>query len=412
MICSDGDLQEGVASEASSLAGHLRLGKLIALYDDNRIQLDGPTAWAFTEDVARAVRRVRLAHPAGRGRQRRRGDRRAPSTPPRRTTGRRSSPSGRTSATARPNKQDTQKAHGAPLGPDEVRLTKEAYGWDPDKTFFVPDEARGAVPPGGRPGPEAGRGLGVARSTAYADAFPAEAAELKRRRRRPARRRLGRRPPDLRDRHRGRDPQREPGRDPGAGRAGAGAVRRLGGPVRVQPDRRQGERPRPLRGRPPGAQPAVRRPRARHGRRSSTASTYHGGFLPYGATFLTFSDYMRGAVRLAALSELHVIYVWTHDSVGLGEDGPTHQPVEHYAALRAIPNLWFVRPGDANETVGRVGARGGAAGDRRRAVGPGGARADAPEAADAAGHEGAGARGRAARRLRAARGGRRRDRRS
>ena len=78
---------------------------------------------------------------------------------------------------------------------------------------------------------------------------------------------------------------------------------------------------------------------------------YHGGFLPYGATFLTFSDYMRGSVRLAALSGLHVIYVWTHDSVGLGEDGPTHQPVEHYAALRAIPNLWFVRPGDANEAA-------------------------------------------------------------
>ena len=78
---------------------------------------------------------------------------------------------------------------------------------------------------------------------------------------------------------------------------------------------------------------------------------YHGGFLPYAATFLTFSDYMRGSVRLAALSGLHVIYVWTHDSVGLGEDGPTHQPVEHYAALRAIPNLWFVRPGDANEAA-------------------------------------------------------------
>ena len=83
---------------------------------------------------------------------------------------------------------------------------------------------------------------------------------------------------------------------------------------------------------------------------------YHGGFIPYVATFLTFSDYMRGSVRLAALAGLHVIYVWTHDSVGLGEDGPTHQPVEHYAALRAIPNLWFVRPGDANETVGGLGA--------------------------------------------------------
>ena len=122
---------------------------------------------------------------------------------------------------------------------------------------------------------------------------------------------------------------------------------------------------------------------------------YHGGFIPYDATFLNFSDYMRGSVRLAALAGLHVIYVWTHDSVGLGEDGPTHQPVEHYAALRAMPNLWFVRPGDANETVGRLGAR------RRASRRARGARADAPEAADARGHGRARPRGRAARRLRA-----------
>ena len=131
---------------------------------------------------------------------------------------------------------------------------------------------------------------------------------------------------------------------------------------------------------------------------------YHGGFLPYCATFLTFSDYMRGSVRLASLSGLHVTYVWTHDSVGLGEDGPTHQPVEHYAALRAIPNLWFVRPGDANEAAAAWALaveRPTIAGRHAR---PGRARVHAPEAADAGGLAGARPRGPAARRLRAARG--------
>ena len=128
---------------------------------------------------------------------------------------------------------------------------------------------------------------------------------------------------------------------------------------------------------------------------------YHAGFIPYCATFLTFSDYMRGSVRLAALSGLHLVYVWTHDSVGLGEDGPTHQPVEHYAALRAIPNLWFVRPGDANETA----AAWALAIERPRWTGR--ARAHPPEAADPAGDGPPGPRGCRPRRLRPARGGRR-----
>ena len=133
---------------------------------------------------------------------------------------------------------------------------------------------------------------------------------------------------------------------------------------------------------------------------------YHGGFLPYGATFLTFSDYMRGAVRLAALSGLHVIYVWTHDSVGLGEDGPTHQPVEHYAALRAIPNLWFVRPGDANEAAAAWALaveRPAIAGPRR----PGRLAFTRQKLPTLAGHRGARPRGRAPRRLHPARGTRR-----
>ena len=100
---------------------------------------------------------------------------------------------------------------------------------------------------------------------------------------------------------------------------------------------------------------------------ASNGIAYHGGFIPYAGTFLTFSDYMRGSVRLAALSGLHVIYVWTHDSIGLGEDGPTHQPVEHYAALRAIPNLWFIRPGDANEAAAAWAVACSAAASRRPA---------------------------------------------
>ena len=131
---------------------------------------------------------------------------------------------------------------------------------------------------------------------------------------------------------------------------------------------------------------------------------YHGGFLPYCATFLTFSDYMRGSVRLASLSGLHVTYVWTHDSVGLGEDGPTHQPVEHYAALRAIPNLWFVPAGRRQRGGGGLGAGGGAADDRGRGARTRRARVHAPEAADAGRLARARARGPAPRRLRASRG--------
>ena len=254
------------ASEASSLAGHLKLGKLIALYDDNRIQLDGPTAWAFTEDVLGAVRGLRLARPAGRGRHRPRGDRRRASAQPRRTTARRSSPSGRSSATARRTRPDTQKAHGAPLGPDEVRLTKEAYGWDPDKTFYVPDEARDLF----RRAIDEGKSRVAeweAQLAAYAEAFPARG----RRAQAPGRRA---RLPD------GWDaglPTWDDGTEVATRNASqdaiqvlagaaARAVRRLGRPVGVEPDRRQGERPRPLRAGPCRAQPPVRRPRARDGR--------------------------------------------------------------------------------------------------------------------------------------------------
>ena len=206
---------------------------------------------------------------------------------------------------------------------------------------------RRAIDEGERPG----RRRGSRGSTAYAEAFPAEAAELKRRLAGRLARRLGRRAAGLRDGHRGRDPQREPGRDPGARRAACPEL--FGGSADLSESNLTDVKAN-------GhdhfeADHAGRNLRfgvREHGMGAiANGIAYHGGFLPYCATFLTFSDYMRGAVRLASLSGLHVTYVWTHDSVGLGEDGPTHQPVEHYAALRAIPNLWFVRPGDANEAA-------------------------------------------------------------
>ncbi|OGO57598.1 MAG: transketolase [Chloroflexi bacterium RBG_16_72_14] len=347
-ICSDGDLQEGIASEACSLAGHLRLGKLIALYDDNRIQLDGPTAWAFSEDVlgrfvaygwhtqrvedGTDIAAIDAAIEAAKADDR-------PSIIAVRTH----------IGFGSPNKQDSQKAHGAPLGPDEVRLTKAAYGWDPDRSFYVPDEAgelfRRAVGEG-----RDRVAAWEARLDRYAAAYPAEAAELHRR--------LAGALPNGWDAD---FPGYETGTEVATRNASQEAIQALaaalpelfGGSADLSesnltdvkadgPDHFSAEHAgRNLR--------FGVREHAMGGIANGIA--YHGGFLPYAATFLTFSDYMRGAVRIAALSGLHVTYVWTHDSVGLGEDGPTHQPVEHYAALRAMPDLWFVRPGDANEAA-------------------------------------------------------------
>ena len=345
VIASDGDMQEGIASEAASLAGHLRLGRLIVLYDDNGIQLDGPTSNAWSEDVTERfdaygwhtqrvgdgndIAAIEAAIDAARADER-------PSLIAVRTH----------IGYGSPNKQDSQKAHGSPLGPDEVRLVKEAYGWDPDKTFYIPEDAlrvfRAAVP--------AGEELVAdweARMDAYAADHPDLAAEF--------RRRQARRLPD------GWDADLktyEAGTEVATRNASQDAIQVLaarlpelfGGSadlsesnltdVKSEPNFEAGQPGRNLRF-------GVRE----HGMGGiGNGIAYHGGFIPYVATFLTFSDYMRGAVRLSALAGLHVVDIWTHDSVGLGEDGPTHQPVEHYAALRAIPNLWFVRPGDANET--------------------------------------------------------------
>jgi len=348
VICSDGDLQEGITAEAASLAGTLRLGKLIALYDDNRIQLDGPTSWAFTEDVVARfdaygwhtqrvddgndIAAINAAIEAAKSDDR-------PSLIAVHTH----------IGFGSPNKQDTQKAHGAPLGPDEVRLTKEAYGWDPDKTFYVPDEAGAlflrAVDEG-----KAAVAEWDAALDAYAARFPAEAAEL---RRRVAGTLAAGWDATLNAYETGSLVATRNASQDLIQALAASVPELFGGSADLSesnltdvkalgPDHFSAEH----------AGRNIRFGVREHAMGAIVNGiAYHGGFIPYGATFLTFSDYMRGAVRLAALSNLHVIYVWTHDSVGLGEDGPTHQPVEHYAALRAIPNLWFVRPGDANETA-------------------------------------------------------------
>jgi transketolase len=345
VIASDGDLQEGIASEAASLAGHLRLAKLVVLYDDNHIQLDGPTSMAWSEDVPKRfeaygwhaqrvedgndIEAIEAAIRAAREDDR-------PSLIAVRTH----------IGYGSPNKHDSQKAHGAPLGPDEVRLTKEAYGWDPDRTFYVPADAlvnlRQAVTDG-----EARYTEWNERLSAYAAGHVDLAEEF-------LRRIAGKLHPD-------QDaglPSYEVGTEVATRNASQDAIQALAGPVpelfggaadlsesnltdvKGEPNFSADEPGRNLR--------FGVREHAMGGIANGIA--YHGGFIPYDATFLTFSAYMRGAVRLSALAGLHVIHVWTHDSVGLGEDGPPHQPVEQYAALRAIPNLWFVRPGDANET--------------------------------------------------------------
>jgi len=346
VIASDGDLQEGVASEAASLAGHLRLGKLLVLYDDNHIQLDGPTDMAWSEDVLQrfqaygwGVDRVddgndlEAIEAAIRAAQ----DDERPSLIAVRTH----------IGYGSPHRQDTQKAHGQALGEDEVRLTKEFYGWDPDKHFYVPDAVREYMGEAVGAGEELYRDW-EQRFYAYRDAYPTEAAELRRRS-------FGRLRPDA---FSGLQTSAV-GEELATRNASQNAIQALAGPVpelfggaadlsesnlTLVKDAGNFTPTDPARNLWFGV-------REHAMGAAANGIAYHGGLIPYVGTFLNFSDYMRGSVRLAALAGLHVIYVWTHDSVGLGEDGPTHQPVEHYAALRAMPNLWFMRPGDANEAT-------------------------------------------------------------
>ncbi len=346
-IASDGDLMEGVSHEACSLAGHLGLGRLTVLYDDNHISIDGPTGLSFSEDVLKRfeaygwrVTRVD-GHDGG-----------AVSEALAAALAQDSKPSLIACRTVigygSPNRAGTAKAHGEPLGVEEVRLTKEKMGWPVDEPFRIPSEAR-------RPLRDAARNGGRKRAeweklfASYAAAHPELARDFERA--------TGGGLPAGWD---SKTPSFDPAK-PMATRNASGKT--LDALIGNNPDLLGGSAD--LTGSnktlPAGVQAlaggdfggryvyyGVRE----HGMGSiMNGLALHGGVIPYGGTFLVFSDYMRPSIRLAALMGLGTIYVFTHDSIGLGEDGPTHQPIEHLAALRAIPNLAVVRPADANETV-------------------------------------------------------------
>jgi transketolase len=365
VLASDGDLEEGVSAEASSLAGHQQLGNLTVIYDDNDISIEGDTDIAFSEDVAARyeaygwhVQRIDWTN----GGTEYVEDVEAlwdALTAAREVTDRPSFISLRTIiAWPAPNAQNTGKAHGAALGEEEVAATKKVLGWDPDKTFEVPDDVL-----------EHTRSLldrGRAAEAAWQDRFDAWAS------RNPERK-------ALLDRMRSRSlpdgwdaalPTFEADAKGVATRKASGAVLAAVAPQLPElwggsADLAESNNTTPKN--EPSFVPEERSTKDFSGnkygrvlhfgvREHAMASTMngialHGGTRVYGGTFLVFSDYMRPAVRLASLMQLPVIYVWTHDSIGLGEDGPTHQPVEHLAALRAIPGLDVVRPADANETV-------------------------------------------------------------
>lgn len=346
-IVSDGDLMEGVSHEAASLAGHLGLGQVIYFYDSNRISIEGSTDVAFTEDVAARFRAYHWhveevdAY-----------DLLALKEAVERAQAEKGMPSliicHSHIAYGAPTMQDNHEAHGAPLGAEEVRRLKEKYGW-PEEPFHVPDDVlahyRLAVPSG-----EQAEAAWWNLVNQYEQAFPADGAELRRLLR-------GELPPDWENAL----PRFRPEEGSMATRVASGKVLNalapvipelMGGSADLAPSTNtylKGEK---------DFQKATPQGRNLHfGVRefgmgaALNGLALYGGLRVYGATFLVFSDYMRPAVRLAALMQIPVTFVWTHDSLWLGEDGPTHQPVEHLAALRAIPGLTLIRPADANETA-------------------------------------------------------------
>ncbi len=347
-FASDGDLMEGVASEAASLAGHLRLGKLTVLYDDNHITIDGDTALTFSEDVQRRFEAygwhvVRVGDGndldgiAG-ALEKARAETDRPTLVILRTY----------IADPAPTKRNSADAHGAPLGAEEVRRTKEIMGWPTEPAFHVPEDAlahwRTALD------------RGAAAESAWDTLWQAYAAEH----------------PDLAAEHgrwmsgelpEGWDrslPSLTSGGGPLATRQASGLA--LAAIAAAVPNLVGGSADLG------GSTGTTLKQGGSFGPTSSGRQFHwgvrehgmaaimngiaaHGGLRPFGSTFLVFSDYMKPAVRLSAIMRLPVIYIGTHDSIGVGEDGPTHQPIEHLAMLRAIPNVVVLRPGDAAETV-------------------------------------------------------------
>ena len=363
-IVSDGDLMEGVAAEAASLAGHLRLGKLICFYDNNSITLSGATQLTFTEDVGKRfeaygwhVQSVADGNNVGAITQ--------AITAAQKETHRPSIILVRTHiGYGSPHKQDTFEAHGSPLGSEEVMATKKNLGWPVEPHFYIPQEAMAQF----RKVLDRGQQLEdewKAKLESYGEAYPELIRQWKQR--------MDSKLPAGWD----KDIPSFPPDPKGMATRSAGSKAMnaiiphlpwlIGGSADLNPSTNtalQGlgnfqyprSEERPIQGSESGPLSyaganlyfGVRE----HGMGSIlNGMALHGGVIPFGSTFLVFSDYMRPSIRLAAIMKLHLIYVFTHDSIALGEDGPTHQPIEHLASLRAIPGLTVIRPADANEAA-------------------------------------------------------------
>jgi transketolase len=349
VLCSDGDLMEGISSEAASVAGHLKLNNLLWIYDDNNITIEGETELAFSEDVATRFEgygwnalRVDDANDLG-------AIQRAIDSAKKVTD----KPSiivlKSVIGYGAPNKANSHAAHGAPLGEDEIKLTKKFYGWPEDAKFYVPNEVREHFAAGiGTSGREA-REQWEEKFTAYAKAHPKEAAELKAM--------WAGKLPEGWDKDIPIFPADAKGL---ASRVSSGKVLNglaknypwlIGGSADLAPSTMTLlEKTDSLSSHNYGGRNlhfGIRE----HGMAAICNGLSLAGLRPYGATFFVFTDYLRPAMRLSAIMHRPVIYVLTHDSIGLGEDGPTHQPIEHLAACRAMPGLDVVRPGDANEVA-------------------------------------------------------------
>ena len=362
-LASDGDLMEGVQSEASSLAGHLNLGRLIVLYDNNHVTLSATTPIAFTEDVAARYRAYGWQvlelddgndlHAIERAIQSAKDERDRPSLISVRTV----------LGYGAPDKQGTFAAHGSPLGAEEVHKAKQKLGWPETPPFYIPDEVlahfRSAIKRGCELEEAWNRRL-----DAYGRDFPELAREIKRRF-------SGELPDGWADELPAFPADAKGLATRKASEVVMQAVARtvpevVGGSGDLDPStytwlKEDGDfespqrSPRLVQGLVGGGWDYGGRNIHFGVREHAMAAAvnglvYHGGFIPFGATFLVFSDYMRPSIRLAALAKLRALFVFTHDSIGLGEDGPSHEPIEHLASLRAIPNLLVLRPCDANET--------------------------------------------------------------
>jgi transketolase len=348
-IISDGDIMEGISHEAASFAGHLKLGKLIYLYDDNKICIEGRCDLAFTDDTLKRFDSYGWhVQQVGDGNDLAAIENALQAA--REETARPSLIALRTSiGFGSPNRQDSPKAHGEPLGDDERKLTKENLGWPQEPHFYIPDEVLAHF----RKSVDKGRELEYSWTASfrnYLKAYPEDGTAFEKQLKGELPSGWDRDIPDFPPDNKGKATRVTSGIVLNAIAANVPAL--MGGSADLAPSNKT------LINNENSFQAGSYDQRNIHfGVREFgmtavlNGMALHGGLIPYGGTFLIFSDYMRPAIRLACLMKQHVIYVLTHDSIGLGEDGPTHQPIEHLASLRAMPNLTVLRPADANETA-------------------------------------------------------------